>query len=194
MTHMKLMTLVAALTLTPSAALAQTQVTLLFWPGPESEAMQKVVDGYNAGPGKKDGVNVKQILFSRQGYFDKELTDLAAGSKDFDLALVTNLQSGALRAVSGTAKKLRQQGGDRRLPAVRRAISDLQSTLYGVPTDVSNHFTYYRKDLTEPAAERRRMEGEIRRDHPKDHGQEDDPQSSRRLDLGRLRRHGDVLH
>ena len=70
------------------------QITLLFWPGPESEAMQKVVDAYNNGPGKKDGVSVKQLLFSRQGYFEKELADMAARSSQFDLALVTTYTLG----------------------------------------------------------------------------------------------------
>jgi hypothetical protein len=64
-----------------SRAQSPTEVTLLFWTGPESEAMQKVLDGYNKGAGTKDGINVKQILFSRQGYFEKEETDLAAGSR-----------------------------------------------------------------------------------------------------------------
>jgi multiple sugar transport system substrate-binding protein len=70
------------------------EVTLLFWPGPESEAMQKVVDAYNDGPGKADGITVKQLLFSRQGYFEKELADLAAGSSEFDVALVTTYTLG----------------------------------------------------------------------------------------------------
>lgn len=86
--------LIPMVLLTTSLASAQTQVTLLFWPGPESEAMQKVLDAYNQGQGKKDNVSVKQVLFSRQGYFDKEQTDLAAGSKEFDLALVTTYTLG----------------------------------------------------------------------------------------------------
>lgn len=56
--------------------------------------MQKVLDAYNSGQGKTDGVSVKQILFSREGYFDKKLTDLAAGSKEFDMALVTTYTLG----------------------------------------------------------------------------------------------------
>ncbi|MGA8658209.1 MAG: hypothetical protein WB586_18865 [Chthoniobacterales bacterium] len=31
--------------------------------------MQKAIDANNTGPGKRDGVSVKQLLFSRQGYF-----------------------------------------------------------------------------------------------------------------------------
>ena len=77
-----------------SRAQSPSEVTLLFWPGPESEAMQKVLDGYNKGAGTKDGVSVKQILFSRQGYFEKEETDLAAGSSEFDLGLITTYTLG----------------------------------------------------------------------------------------------------
>jgi len=34
-------------------AQAATTVKMILWPGPEGEAMQKVVDAYNAGQGKK---------------------------------------------------------------------------------------------------------------------------------------------
>ena len=44
-----------------------TIVTFLFWPGPESEAMQVVIDEYNATRGTQDGVEVEMLLFSRQG-------------------------------------------------------------------------------------------------------------------------------
>lgn len=146
---MKLITLMVALALTPSMALAQTQVTLLFWPGPESEAMQKVLDNYNQDQGKKDGVSIKQILFSRQGYFDKELTDLAAGSKDFDLALVTTYSLGRYAPYLEPLKSYVNSAGIASfLPSAVQSLT-FKDGLYGVPTDVSNHFTYYRKDLTD---------------------------------------------
>jgi multiple sugar transport system substrate-binding protein len=73
MTNILRKTLLAGLALSAfSSAAMAGEVTLLFWPGPESEAMQKVLDAYNAGPGQADGVTVKQLLFSRQGYFEKE--------------------------------------------------------------------------------------------------------------------------
>lgn len=130
-----------------SRAQSPTEVTLLFWPGPESEAMQKVVDGYNKDIGAKDGVSVKQILFSRQGYFEKEETDLAAGSKEFDLGLITTYTLGRyapyLAPIDGYLNKTEIAGF---LPS---AVSSLNfgGKQYGVPTDVSNHFAYYRKDL-----------------------------------------------
>jgi multiple sugar transport system substrate-binding protein len=124
---------------------ASAEVTLLFWPGPESEAMQKVIDAYNAGPGK--GAEVKQLLFSRQGYFDKEIADLAAGSKEFDLALVTTYTLGRyapfLEPVGGTLPPDTKQ---RFAPVALDSLA-FQGQQFGVPTDISLHFTYYRTDL-----------------------------------------------
>lgn len=135
-----------ALPFLTSAALAG-EVTLLFWPGPESEAMQKVLDAYNAGPGQADGVTVKQLLFSRQGYFEKEQADLAAGSSEFDLALVTTYTLGRYAPyldpidVPADAKAA--------FAPVSLQSLTLDGKLYGVPTDISVHFLYYRKDLVD---------------------------------------------
>ena len=132
-----------------STALAQspTEIKLLFWPGPESEAMQKVVDTYNKGKGATDLVTVKQILFSRQGYFDKEQTDLAAGSKDFDLALVTTYTLGRYAPyLEPLDSYLNKQGLSGFLPSSLNSLK-FGGKQFGVPTDVSNHFTYFRKDL-----------------------------------------------
>ena len=132
-----------------SMALAQTQVTLLFWPGPESEAMQKVLDVYNKGQGAKDGVKVNQLLFSRQGYFEKEETDLAAGSKEFDLALVTTYTLGRYAPyLAPLDEYLNKAKTAAFLPSAINSLN-FGGKQYGVPTDVSNHFTYYRKDLTD---------------------------------------------
>ena len=128
-------------------AQAQENVTLLFWPGPESNAMQKVIDAYNAGPGKQDGVHVKQLLYSRQGFFDKELSDLSAGSKAFDLNLVTTYTLGQY-APYLTPIDSYIQGDPTKdfLPAALKSLN-FDGKQYGVPSDVSLHFLYYRSDL-----------------------------------------------
>ena len=128
-------------------ATAQETVTLLFWPGPESEAMQRVVDAYNAGPGSEDGVTVEQLLFSRQGYFDKELADLAAGSTEFDLALVTTYTLGRYAPYLEPLDDY--VTSDPAQTFIPTALTSLQEDgqQFGVPTDVSLHFTYYRQDL-----------------------------------------------
>lgn len=146
MKHKWLFGLVAVLGL---ASAQSTEVTLLFWPGPESEAMQKALDAYNSGQGKTDGVSVKQILFSREGYFDKELTDLAAGSKEFDMALVTTYTLGRYAPyLSPLDSYLNKQNLGAFIPSAVNSLN-FGGKQYGVPTDVSNHFTYYRKDLVD---------------------------------------------
>ncbi len=122
-------------------------VTLLFWPGSESEAMQKVLDVYNAGQGKADHVTVKQLLFSRQGYFDKELLDLAAGSKDFDLSLVTTYTIGRYAPYLVPINQYLTPEMTAQFTPVSLNSLSYNGKLYGVPTDISLNFLYYRKDL-----------------------------------------------
>lgn len=122
-------------------------LTLLFWPGPESVAMQKVLDAYNDGAGKSDGVTVKQLLFSRQGYFDKELTSLAAGSKDFDLSLVTTYTLGRYAPYLAPIDTYVPTEALKAFAPVSLSALTYDGKLYGVPTDISLHFLYYRKDL-----------------------------------------------
>lgn len=123
------------------------KVTVLFWPGPESEAMQQVIDEYNAGQGKTDNVEVEQLLFSRQGFFDKMLADLASGSTEFDLNLVTTYSLG--RYSPHLTPIDPYIGGDATSAFIQSSLDTLKlgSDQYGIPTDVSLHLTFYRKDL-----------------------------------------------
>lgn len=133
--------------LTALAAGARADVTLLFWPGPESEAMGKVIDAYNAGPGKAAGSTVRQLLFSRQGYFDKEIADLAAGSKEFDLALVTTYTLGRYAPFLGPVDGYLDGGVKDRFAGPALSSLALDGHQYGVPVDISVHLAYYRQDL-----------------------------------------------
>ncbi len=144
-----LMTAGAALLLgmAQGVAPARADVTLLFWPGPESQAMQKVVDAFNAGPGKTDGFQVRQLLFSRTGYFDKEMADLAAGSKDFDLSLVTTYTLGRYAPFLDPVASDLPAGAVQAYAPVALDSLTFGGKLYGVPTDISLHFLYYRTDL-----------------------------------------------
>jgi multiple sugar transport system substrate-binding protein len=143
----------AAMFVIGGLALGQQTVTLLFWPGPESEAMQQVIDAYNAGQGQEDGVEVEQLLFSRQGFFDKELADLSAGSTEFDLNLVTTYTLGRY------APYLEPLGqyvtGDPASDFIPAAIDSLtfDDQIFGVPTDVSLHFLFFRQDLIDQLME-----------------------------------------
>ncbi len=137
----------AAAAMLLGATAARADVTLLFWPGPESQAMQKVVDAFNAGPGKTGGFQVRQLLFSRTGYFDKEMADLAAGSKDFDLSLVTTYTLGRYAPfLEPVESYLPADTGKAYAPVALDSLT-FGGKLYGVPTDISLHFLYYRSDL-----------------------------------------------
>lgn len=140
---LKLTLLVAILGL----ANAQQKVTLLFWPGPESEAMQEVIDAYNAGQGQEDDVRVEQLLFSRQGFFDKELADLSAGSTEFDLNLVTTYTLGRYAPyLEPLGQYVSGDPASEFLPAALDSLA-FEGNQYGVPTDVSLHFLFFRQDL-----------------------------------------------
>ena len=122
-------------------------VTFLFWPGTESEAMQKMIDHYNSGPGEADAVEVDMLLFSRQGFFDKLLADLAAGSSEFDLNLVTTYSLGRHAPyLSSLSPYIESNPSDTFIPATLDSLT-FNGEQYGVPTDVSLNFTFYRRDL-----------------------------------------------
>lgn len=129
------------------AEAGREKVTFLFWPGPESEAMQKVLDAYNADQGIKDNVEVEMLLFSRQGFYDKLLADMAAGSTEFDLNLVTTYSLGRYAPyLEPLDPYITSDPGKTFIPATLNSLA-LDGKQYGVPTDVSLHFTIYRKDL-----------------------------------------------
>lgn len=153
MTMLLKRTLLAGAAMAPALLLAgaasAADVTLLFWPGPESEAMQKVIDAYNAGQGQADDVQVEQILFSRQGYFEKELADLAAGSTEFDVALVTTYTLGRYAPYLAPIEQYVTSEVAAGFAPVALGSLSADGHLYGVPTDLSLHMLYYRKDLVD---------------------------------------------
>ena len=132
-----------------SAALpASAEVTVAGWPGgPEEIALRKVADLYNAMAGRTDDDKVKLLFFNREGFFDKLQADMAAGSTTFDINLVATYSLGkyapfmdpitlppsASDAFGATVLKTMQYDGKQ----------------FGVPTDLSMHFMYVRKDLIE---------------------------------------------
>lgn len=125
---------------------AQAEVTVVGWPGgPEETALRKVAEIYNAQSGVTDAEKVKLIFFNRDGFWDKLQADLAAGSGEFDLNLLATYAIGKYAPFMEPIT----------LPAgARDVFSDKVLTTmqfdgkqYGVPTDLSLHFMYYRKDL-----------------------------------------------
>jgi multiple sugar transport system substrate-binding protein len=69
---------------------AQVTVKMVYWPGPEADAMQEVVNWYNENVTPTSGVNVEMVLFGRDGFFEREATLLAAGSSEVDMIFTTS--------------------------------------------------------------------------------------------------------
>ena len=136
------LSLVVGLAVMP-AANAATTVKMVLWPGPEGDAMQKVVDAYNASQGKKEGVTVKMILLSRDNTFAKEATLMKAKSSEYDIYFTASYLVGQhapyLTALKGVNDSLYLAA-----PVNSLKVAGKQMAL---PLDTSLHFMYYRKDL-----------------------------------------------
>ena len=118
-------------------------VKMVLWPGPEGDAMSKVVAKYNAGQGKKDGVKVEMTLLSRQDTFSKESTLMASRSSNQDIYFVASYNVGQFAA---SLDPLTTIDASNYFPVAVNGLK-YQGKQYALPLDVSNHFTLYRKDL-----------------------------------------------
>ncbi|WNC17502.1 sugar ABC transporter substrate-binding protein [Brevibacillus brevis] len=121
-------------------------VTMLYWPGPESDAMQKVVDHYNQMQGATDGVEVKMAPAPREGFWEKEAAMMGADNKDIDVYFTASYKIGEHK---DDLLPLDEKLGDSLKLYIGTTIDSLKNggQTYAIPTDVSNHFMYYRKDL-----------------------------------------------
>ena len=135
-----------ALTLSATAlpGLANAKVVVLGWPGGSEEtALRATTDLYNKTA--SDANKVELLFFNRDGFFDKLQADMAAGSNAFDVNLVATYSIGRYAPymepieLDADAPKV---FGD----AVLKTMQ-FDGKQYGVPTDLSLHFMYYRKDL-----------------------------------------------
>ena len=126
--------------------LANAKVVVLGWPGGSEEtALRATADLYNKTASDADRVEL--LFFNRDGFFDKLQADMAAGSNAFDVNLVATYSIGRYAPymepieLSADASKV---FGD----AVLKTMQ-FDGKQYGVPTDLSLHFMYYRKDLVD---------------------------------------------
>lgn len=130
---------------TESASADATKISMVLWPGPEGDAMQKVVDYYNANQGVDDGVEVEQILLSRDDTFSKEAALMKAESSEYDIYFTASYLIGQHAPYLSPA-----EGVD---PSIylTASVESLQvdGVQYGVPLDTSLHYMYYREDLVE---------------------------------------------
>ena len=140
--------LIAAAIASLLAGPAFAKVTVLGWPGgPEEAALRAAADTYNAKPDVSDDNKVELLFFNRDGFWDKLQADLAAGSTAFDVNLLATYSIGRYAPfmepveLSGEAKAVY---GDQVLTTMQ-----YEGKQFGVPTDLSLHFMYYRKDLIE---------------------------------------------
>lgn len=120
-------------------------VKLVAWPGPEGDAMAEVVDAYNAGQGKDDGIEVELTLLSRQDTFSKETALMASKSSDVDIYFTASYNIGQF---APSLDPLTDIDTSAYFPVAAEGLT-YEDELYALPLDVSNHFLLYRKDLTD---------------------------------------------
>lgn len=133
----------AALAL-PTAS--QAAVTVLGWPGGSEEtALRAAVEAYNAKDSVAADDKVELLFFNREGFYDKLQADMAAGSDAFDINLLATYAIGRyapyMEPVDLGPDAVKTYG-----EAVLKTMQ-YDGKQYGVPTDLSLHFMYYRKDL-----------------------------------------------
>ncbi len=137
---------IAGAALALMAGQAQAEVTVLGWPGgPEEAALRAVTEIYNARPDVAEDDKVELLFTSRDGFFDKLQVDLAAGSTAFDVNLIATYSIGRYAPYMEPITLSEEAGtvfGDTVLETMK-----FDGQQYGVPTDLSLHFLYYRKDL-----------------------------------------------
>jgi multiple sugar transport system substrate-binding protein len=128
------------------ASPAFAKVTVLGWPGgPEETALRAAADAYNAKADVSAENKVELLFFNRDGFWDKLQADLAAGSKAFDANLLATYSIGRYAPFMEPvelSEEAKAVYGDSVLTTMQ-----YEGKQYGVPTDLSLHFMYYRKDL-----------------------------------------------
>lgn len=144
--HTHLRNTALGLALLAAASVADAEVTVLGWPGgPEEAALRAVTEIYNAKADLAPENKVELLFTSRDGFFDKLQVDLAAGSTAFDINLIATYSIGKYAPFMEPITLSGEAGtvfGDTVLKTMQ-----FDGQQYGVPTDLSLHFLYFRKDL-----------------------------------------------
>jgi multiple sugar transport system substrate-binding protein len=125
---------------------ALSEVTVVGWPGgPEEAALRAVTEIYNAREDVADENKVDLIFFSRDGFWEKLQADLAAGSDAFDANLLATYSVGRYAPFMSPIELSPEAESVFGAPVL--ATMQFDGAQYGVPTDLSLHFLYYRTDL-----------------------------------------------
>jgi len=137
---------VGGLVLAGMARSAMAEVTVLGWPGgAEETALRATVEAYNTLPDRQEADKVSLLFFNREGFYDKLQADMAAGSDAFDINLIATYAIGRYAPfmdVIDLGKDVTQSFTQPILETMQ-----FEGKQYGVPTDLSLHFMYYRQDL-----------------------------------------------
>jgi len=132
----------------PTQAAAET-VKVVIMSGPEADGMKKVAEAYT----EKTGNPVEIVEQGRDTYLTLIPTQLLAGTDAFDLAFIQSTMVGEL-AQAGSILPLDSYLAN--LSDEESADVDIEDVLvpamyngqiYGLPTDISTLFLYYRSDL-----------------------------------------------
>lgn len=124
--------------------IASAEVTVLGWPGGSEEtALRAAVESYNALPGTPAEDKVGLLFFNRDGFYDKLQADLAAGSDAFDINVIATYSIGRYAPFMEPV----DLGADAEKVFGKPILETMQfeGKQYGVPTDLSLHFMYYRR-------------------------------------------------
>lgn len=121
-----------------------TDVKMIYWPGPESDAMQHVVDAYNEGQGKEDNVSVEMVLISRGGTYEREATMMSSKSDEVDIYFTASYIVG--QHAPSLDPLTNDLSFDNHMDVSVDALT-MDGEVMAVPMDVSNHFLFYREDL-----------------------------------------------
>lgn len=118
-------------------------IMVVVWPGPEGDAMEVVASEYNETQGKEDGVKVQTVLLGREDTFNKEATEMATKSSQFDVYWTSSY---ILEQHAPYLEPLDDLELDAFMPKALEALT-IDDSVYGLPLDVSMHYLIYREDL-----------------------------------------------
>jgi multiple sugar transport system substrate-binding protein len=139
------------------APVKMEEITVQMWAGPESRAMLEAVNVWNEKYAEDLGINVSLITIGRVGYPEKITSQLMSGVDKPDLIQVFSLQTGSMypylevlneyfesehfSSPDGTPYQVGEM-----IPATLDS-GKVEGKQYTIPTDVSWHLIFYRKDL-----------------------------------------------
>lgn len=122
-----------------------TTIMAVVWPGPEGDAMESVADKYNETQGKEDKVKVQTVLLGREDTFNKEATEMATKSSQFDVYWTASY---ILEQHAASLEPLNDIDTDIYFPKATEALT-INDQLMALPLDMSMHYLLYRKDLVD---------------------------------------------